>query len=697
MIEMFSKTAFQHTMKRILSIATLTAALSIQYGPGSHLQAAADPPALMSYQGFLTDGDGTPLANNQIDNFDVEFRIWTESTGGTLLWSEQQTVTVEKGHFSVFLGQGTATADSPANTTLSMVFTNAAAGNLFLGTTVKLGTGNDEELAPRLRLLTSPYAFLAQTAKQSESAGRLVGGTGEPPRINGALELLANGGTKAVGITQQQVGGAESATMELTTSDSSGAQATRILMRGNSDQADIEFHRGGRSAESAMMLLDAETGYVGIGTTEPTQKLDVAGDIRIRKTGNLSRILFDAQVNDPGGIVHFENNNTGELWLSSSDDWGAAASANDKIIFGDQGSAMRRHIFSANGDAYFSGKFGIGAINPQARLEIADGGGQHLILTSTRNDARNRNWLIALDRGTEGTFTITPSAAVNAYTFSNVALAIRNDGNVGIGTADPGVPLHVARNQSKAFPSHGRFNTYGVDSTDRNVTENIAIWADGQIFASGYHAASDARRKNVIRCSDRKEDLNTLLGIRITDYKFVDVMSSGDRSEKKVIAQQVEQVFPEAVSTTIDVVPDIYTKAEVEAGWVRLKNNLKAGEKVRLITEKGAQVCEVLEAKEDRFRVDSINTDGDIFVYGRQVDDARTVDYDALSMLNISATQRLYDLIQEQREVIEQQSAKLARIEAESDRFVSRLERRIVELERRLEGMEREKELASKQ
>ena len=35
-----------------------------------------------------------------------------------------------------------------------------------------------------------------------------------------------------------------------------------------------------------------------------------------------------------------------------------------------------------------------------------------------------------------------------------------------------------------------------------------------------------------------------------------------------------------------------------------------------------------------------------MFVYGREVDDFRTVDYEAVSMLNVSATQELYKKIQ---------------------------------------------------
>ena len=66
--------------------------------------------------------------------------------------------------------------------------------------------------------------------------------------------LRAPLGTHDVGITQGQVGG--DATMELTTADESGAQATRMMLRGASDQASVEFYSGARGSEVETMRID---------------------------------------------------------------------------------------------------------------------------------------------------------------------------------------------------------------------------------------------------------------------------------------------------------------------------------------------------------------------------------------------------------------------------------------------------------
>lgn len=128
---------------------------------GSAQAQNANPPNLMSYQGLLVDANGTVLAPSNPVNFSVVFRIYGTSTGGSPLWTEAQTVTVDKGNFSVVLGEGGAEG-SEVRPELATVFASNRASDLYLGITVK-GVGNSEIL-PRLRMLTAPYSFLARTA-----------------------------------------------------------------------------------------------------------------------------------------------------------------------------------------------------------------------------------------------------------------------------------------------------------------------------------------------------------------------------------------------------------------------------------------------------------------------------------------------------------------------------------------------------
>ena len=75
---------------------------------------------------------------------------------------------------------------------------------------------------------------------------------------------------------------------------------------------------------------------------------------------------------------------------------------------------------------------------------------------------------------------------------------------------------------------------------------------------------------------------------------------------------------------------------------MELATDLKVGERVRLITEDGKpEVHEVMEVAHGKFRTALQTEAKQVFVYGREVKDFRTVDYEAVAMLNVSATQEI--------------------------------------------------------
>ena len=168
-----------------------------------------------------------------------------------------------------------------------------------------------------------------------------------------------------------------------------------------------------------------------------------------------------------------------------------------------------------------------------------------------------------------------------------------------------------------------------------------SLYPSNTVAANRYVAFSDSRIKRSIGRSNAARDLSTLAAIEITDYIYIDNANLGSKPYKKVIAQQVEKIYPQSVIQTTNVVPDIYVKADIKDGWIKLATNLKKGERVRLIGNTANGIFAVLEVAADRFRTD-FKADADtIFVYGREVKDFRSVDYEAIAMLNVSATQEL--------------------------------------------------------
>jgi hypothetical protein len=271
-------------------------------------------------------------------------------------------------------------------------------------------------------------------------------------------------------------------------------------------------------------------------------------------------------------------------------------------------------------------------------------------------------------------------------------LTLQPNGNVGIGTTSPG---------KAALEVDGAVNTSGLTGQDLTAAGGVrqfagqsislSIYAAGGVASAGFYAFSDERLKRVHGRSDAARDLATLLGIEVTDYSFIDTAARGPGTQKKVIAQQVEKVYPQAVRQSTDVVPDIYQQATVEDGWVRLATRLKVGERVKLVSGREQGVYEVTAVRDGAFRTTFNPPSETVFVYGREVNDFRTVDYDALAMLNVSATQELARKLEAQRAELARLQSQLAQALTEKDllmRHLADLEARDQALDARLARIE---------
>ena len=125
--------------------------------------------------------------------------------------------------------------------------------------------------------------------------------------------------------------------------------------------------------------------------------------------------------------------------------------------------------------------------------------------------------------------------------------------------------------------------------------------------------------------------------------------------------------------------PDIYKSASVKDGWVQVATDLKTGEKVSLSAETGYGTHEVLQVRDGAFRVALPASVNQVFVYGREVNDFRAVDYEALAILNLSATQELA----RQVEALRKSEARIAELEQKTSQMGA-MERKLADLEKLL-------------
>lgn len=162
-----------------LSFALLT--LLAILGLAGRVAAQALVPDRLSFQGYMADANGVPLGSNAPVNLPVVFRIFTAPTGGTNTWSERQVVTFDKGYYSVLLGQGAAVAGEPSPLLSAMVLSTGG-NELYVESTVTI-SGSDAKILPRMRMLPTPYAFLASRALSVDGAG-IISGTIPDARLS---------------------------------------------------------------------------------------------------------------------------------------------------------------------------------------------------------------------------------------------------------------------------------------------------------------------------------------------------------------------------------------------------------------------------------------------------------------------------------------------------------------------------------
>lgn len=438
----------------------------------------------------------------------------------------------------------------------------------------------------------------------------------------------------------------------------------------------------GGVALALFLAANVHAQNVGIGVSNPQSKLTVNGNLAVGASYNVV-----APTN--GAIIQ------GTVGIGTS-----SPNANSML-----------HIFNANqAEEIIEGGGGSGTF-PVLRL-TNDSSTNHLGQVQFLNSAATQGWILSGDAKGNGTNWFS----IYDQTDKISRIVIDPSGNVGFSSDPPraslDVPNSVNVNVTAGTNAFFSFGTNGLVTSSVSAGTSVASAIfGGNVFSnasfmsfSGQLTASDARLKNIIGRSDSAKDLETLKKIEVTDYSMKDVVTFGSKPFKKVIAQQVEQVYPTAVKIAglkaATFTPDIYTmsscvKSEKPDEYtisLAKAHGLKDGDIVRLITEdKDNQHnfhLPVHVVNDKTFTVETKATFGDkVFVYGKNCLDLRSVDYDAISMLNVSATQELakkVETLERQNSDLQGQAKRLTAVEEQKEQekaIISKQEQQIAALD----------------
>jgi len=251
-----------------------------------------------------------------------------------------------------------------------------------------------------------------------------------------------------------------------------------------------------------------------------------------------------------------------------------------------------------------------------------------------------------------------------------------NGGFVGILTNSPSCPLSIGNYNS--FTVSGTSSYFGVGATGltnaTNVSFNVSLQAPGFLVAGGLSASSDTRIKENIQDVQDDEALQQLRLIQPKTYTYKDVVTKGTEPVYGFIAQQIRSVLPYSTGLIKDCIPDIYQLGDRVDDLVTLRESTfsfnETSGNVRFIQKKGDNIIipvNFISSNQlqilDTSKLDQTETE--IFVYGREVNDFHTLNKDAIFTVNVAATQELDRQLQAAKVQIASLETRLALLESQ--------------------------------
>jgi hypothetical protein len=299
--------------------------------------ADANPPLKITYQGNVVDANGTPLANVNPENHTVDFTIYNgPGSAATAVYHETQLVTIDKGSFSVLIGDGTVDSTNPLKTSLVDVFAGADASDRFLEIAVTTTSGK-VTLQPRLRLVSSPYSILAK------SATRVLDGNGN--LIMDSANITISGTLKAASLVGNGAG--------ITGIPNSATTATS----GNTANTIVSRNVNG---DAAMNGLFANSIYITGGGT-------IGASLSVGTTLSVGSTVTAGGFSGPGtipigGIIMWSGNTIPSGW----------ALCNGQNVNGQQTPNLSNRFIVSSGPGNGTG-YGIGATGGQDSVTLLQG------------------------------------------------------------------------------------------------------------------------------------------------------------------------------------------------------------------------------------------------------------------------------------------------------------------------------------
>jgi hypothetical protein len=253
-------------------------------------------------------------------------------------------------------------------------------------------------------------------------------------------------------------------------------------------------------------------GNVGIGTTTPQSKLDVAGSIRPGKGLISPHESHDAMVISSVRDIYGDASDNRNLWINAN-------AGTNAVYMGVNSNTM----------LYVSGNVGIGTTSPTQKLHINSGNIQmtwgdysYSLMGGLRFGTSYNNWddWAGIEGWTYGGLDQSYLRFYTTFGSRSEKMCIMPSGNVGIGTTNPEFKLDVAGDIRSTGTIYGNFS---------GTINNALLW-NGHNWGDTYPYSSNSDMVDGIHGTQflRNDQSGTLSG-SVGDYQAVlNVLNSGE-------------------------------------------------------------------------------------------------------------------------------------------------------------------------
>ena len=446
-----------------------------------------------------------------------------------------------------------------------------------------------------------------------------------------------------------------------------------IILRGSNK---VHLQSGSSTTIKPGITVDTANN-VGIGNTAPTQKLDVGGNILCSGFlqglggGGAFRIVRpDAWVRlrDIAETTHLDFA-AGQLYSHSTITSVGATNVQSNLTVGGNSNLRNTYIYSSNEGSsiglYFATPF---TGNPLQASKSA-------IIALAMSSYSRHNLCFCLNTVADNTTNASTNDSYITLSwdgfiqFNKPLIFMVNAWNTDVGGnrrfyfSGDGI-TYYSGGQSGGFEArmHEWRRTY--DDAMIGYFENT-----GRFRSYGYSSLSDTRIKKNIRDIDDVEGLQKILLVQPKKYNYIEYEKNKNCDIIGFIAQQIDEVIPEAITKSTGIVPNIYKNCSVYN-----KRNIICSipldleidtEVIITDTEKGSGGrYKIKEIYNDYFVIDKDIDRDEVFVKGYEIKDLHHLDKNYIYTLNVCATQELYKLIMEQKEEINNLKNRLSILES---------------------------------